>query len=69
VVFDTFTVLEIGTYSGFSALAWYEGTRATAAEIVTLELSTEMIEVSTKLFKDLKVDDRIKIVEGPADKT
>ena len=32
-------ILEIGCYSGYSALAWYEGTKETQAEIVTLELS------------------------------
>ncbi|KAH6658495.1 putative SAM-dependent O-methyltransferase [Truncatella angustata] len=63
------TVLEIGAYSGYSALAWYEGTKDTKAEIVTLELSPKMIAASRKTFKDYGVEDRVKLIEGPADQT
>ena len=59
-------VLEIGTFTGFSALAWYEGTRATNAEIVTLDVRGEVLNFTRKYFKDLGVDDRITVVEGPA---
>lgn len=60
------TVLEVGTFTGFSALAWYEGTRATKAEIVTLDVRGEVLNFTRKIFKDLGVDDRIKVIEGPA---
>lgn len=62
-------VLEIGCYSGYSALAWYEGTRDTQAEIVTLELSPKMVAASRAAFKKYGVEDRIKLIEGPADQT
>ncbi|MCJ1360923.1 hypothetical protein MMC16_000018 [Acarospora aff. strigata] len=59
-------ILEIGCYSGYSALAWYEGTKSTKAEIITLELSPEMIAASRKTFDKYNVNDRIKLIEGPA---
>ncbi|KAL2140869.1 hypothetical protein VTI28DRAFT_3160 [Corynascus sepedonium] len=62
-------VLEIGCYSGYSALAWYEGTRDTQAEIVTLEYSKKMIAASREAFKKYGVDDRVKLIEGPAEQT
>ncbi|KAL2367739.1 hypothetical protein RJZ57_007894 [Blastomyces gilchristii] len=54
-------ILEIGTYSGYSALAWYEGTKATQAEIITLELSPEMIAAARGIF------DKLKTLEGTFD--
>ena len=62
-------VLEVGTFTGFSALAWYEGTRATKAEIITLDVRGEVLNFTRKMFSDLGVDDRIKVVEGPAAST
>jgi len=59
-------VLEIGTFTGFSALAWYEGTRATKAEIVTMDVRGEVLAFTRKAFHDLGVDDRIQVIEGPA---
>ena len=59
-------MLEIGTFTGFSALAWYEGTRATGAEIVTLDVRGEVLAFTQAKFADLGVDDRIQIIEGPA---
>ncbi|KAK4174352.1 S-adenosyl-L-methionine-dependent methyltransferase [Triangularia setosa] len=62
-------ILEIGCFSGYSALAWYEGTRDTKAEIVTLEYSPKMIAASREAFKKYGVGDRVKLVEGPAEET
>lgn len=62
-------VLEVGTFTGFSALAWYEGTRATNAEIVTLDNRSDVLAATAKMFKEVGVDERIKVVEGPAAKT
>ncbi|KUI65975.1 Caffeoyl-CoA O-methyltransferase [Cytospora mali] len=62
-------VLEIGAYSGYSALAWYEGTKDTQAEIVTLELSPKMIAASRQTFEKYGVGDRVTLIEGPADQT
>jgi predicted O-methyltransferase YrrM len=62
-------ILEIGCYSGYSALAWYEGTRSTNAEIITLELSQVMIDASKEAFEKFGVTDRVKLIEGPADQS
>ena len=62
-------MLEIGTYTGFSAVAWYDGTRATKAEIVSLDLECEVVEHARKYFKEVGVDDRITVIEGPAAET
>ncbi|KAL8822077.1 MAG: hypothetical protein Q9191_007181 [Dirinaria sp. TL-2023a] len=59
-------VLEVGTFTGFSALAWYEGTRATQAEIITLDVRGEVLAFTRSKFQEMGVDDRIQILEGPA---
>ncbi|KAL8759747.1 MAG: hypothetical protein Q9199_000553 [Rusavskia elegans] len=59
-------VLEIGSYSGYSALAWYEGTKSTKAEIITLELSPEMIAATRKTLDTYNLNDRVSLIEGPA---
>ncbi|KAH0420829.1 hypothetical protein CcaCcLH18_13790 [Colletotrichum camelliae] len=50
-----------------TALAWYEGTKDTKAEIITLELSPKMIAASKEAFAMFGVNDRVKLIEGPAD--
>lgn len=62
-------ILEIGCYSGYSALAWYEGTKDTQAEIITLELSQVMVDASKTAFEKAGVTDRVKLIEGPAEKS
>ncbi|XP_044714532.1 o-methyltransferase domain-containing protein [Hirsutella rhossiliensis] len=42
-------ILEIGCYTGYSALAWYEGTRKTNAEIISLEADPKMIAASRNI--------------------
>ena len=59
-------IIEIGCYSGFSAAAWYEGTKQNQAQITTLELNSDMIRASQELFTTLGINDRIKLMEGPA---
>ncbi|KAI3318572.1 O-methyltransferase [Xylariaceae sp. AK1471] len=59
-------VLEIGCYTGYSALAWYEATEKNKAEIITLELDPKMIAASRETFNKFKLNDRVKLVEGPA---
>ena len=65
----TWLVLEIGTYTGVSALAWYDGTRASKAEIVTLDIRADLLERTRTFFKQLGVDDRITSIAGPAAET
>ncbi|KAK4696556.1 hypothetical protein P7C71_g1389, partial [Lecanoromycetidae sp. Uapishka_2] len=62
-------LLDVGTFTGFSALAWHEGTRATKAEIVTLDVGGETLNTTRKFFKDVGVDDRVTTVEGQAAST
>ncbi|KAI4103537.1 MAG: hypothetical protein L6R37_003754 [Teloschistes peruensis] len=62
----TRSVLEIGCFTGYSALAWYEGTTSTKAEIITLELDQKMIAASRRTFDKYKLNDRVKLIEGPA---
>lgn len=62
-------VLEVGTFTGFSAIAWYEGTKQTQAEIVTLDVRSDILIAARQVFKDLGVDNRIKVVEGAAIET
>lgn len=62
-------MLEVGTYTGFSAVAWYDGTRANKAEIVTLDIRNEVLDRTRKFFKELEVDDRITVIAGPAAET
>lgn len=54
---------------GISALAWYEGMRATKVEIVTLDVGGEILNITRKFFKETQVDDRITTIEGPAAST
>lgn len=62
----TIAVLEIGCYTGYSALAWYKATEATKAEIITLELDPKMIAASQRTFDKYKLNDRITLIKGPA---
>ncbi|KAI0415255.1 O-methyltransferase [Xylaria grammica] len=51
-----------------SALAWDEATE-NKAEIITLELDPKMIAVSRETFNKHNLNDRVKLVEGPADES
>ncbi|KAI1097410.1 O-methyltransferase [Jackrogersella minutella] len=59
-------ILEIGCYSGYSALAWYESTQKTEAEIITLELDPKMIAASRRTMEKYGLNDRVTLIEGPA---
>ncbi|KAL8982147.1 MAG: hypothetical protein Q9205_003257 [Flavoplaca limonia] len=59
-------ILEIGSYSGYSALAWYEGTKRTKADIILLELSPEMIAATRRTLDTYNLNDRVTLIEGPA---
>ncbi|KAL5391861.1 hypothetical protein DPSP01_001150 [Paraphaeosphaeria sporulosa] len=59
-------ILEIGCYSGYSALAWYEATKQTNAEIITLELDPKMIAASRRTIAKYKMADRVHLIEGKA---
>ncbi|MCJ1379247.1 hypothetical protein MMC17_002347 [Xylographa soralifera] len=59
-------ILEIGCYTGYSALAWYESTTSTQAEIITLEIDPKMIAASRRTFDKYDLNDRVRLIEGPA---
>ena len=65
----TISVLEIGCYTGYSAMAWYESTVSTQAEIITLELDPKMIAASRRTFDKYKLNDRVSLIEGPAEES
>ncbi|KAI0466490.1 O-methyltransferase [Xylaria cf. heliscus] len=59
-------ILEIGCFTGYSALAWYESTKQTGAEIITLELDPKMIAASRRTFDKYRLNDRVTMIEGDA---
>lgn len=62
----TSSVLEIGSYSGYSALAWYAGTKRTKADLILLELSSDMIAATRRTLDTYNLNDRVTLIEGPA---
>lgn len=58
-------VLEIGSYTGYSALAWYKSTVSTQAEVITLELDPKMIAASRRMFEQYKLKYWVTPIEGP----
>ncbi|KAH8163412.1 hypothetical protein CIB48_g4822 [Xylaria polymorpha] len=62
-------ILEIGSYSGFSAVAWFEATAKTNTEIVTLEIEPRMVNATKRNIEKYKMQDRVKLIEGPAQDT
>lgn len=60
------TVLGIRCYTGYSALACYEGTKNTRAEIITLKLGPKMIAANRITFDKYGLKHRIKLLERPA---
>ena len=62
-------VLEFGAYTGYSALAWYEGTVGTGAEITTLELDPSMVAATRRTLERYGIGDRVTLIEAPAQET
>jgi caffeoyl-CoA O-methyltransferase len=59
------TIVEIGTYAGYSALAMAEGMPA-GGRIVTLELDPERAEFARRQIAASPHEGRIEVVVGPA---
>lgn len=66
---NTMVVLEIGCYTGYSALTWHEATVGTGAEIISLELDPKMIAASKRTFSRYDIEDRVQLIEGPAEES
>lgn len=58
-------VVEVGTFTGFSALMMAEGL-PDDGEIVTLEISGEYAGIALRYFARSPVGGRIKLLQGPA---
>lgn len=58
-------VLEVGTFTGYSALSMAEGL-SDDGELVTLDLDSRCIELAKKYFEKSAHGKKIKLVEGPA---
>ncbi|KAL4956621.1 S-adenosyl-L-methionine-dependent methyltransferase [Aspergillus filifer] len=58
-------ILELGAFTGVSTLCFYEGSRRTAAQIVSLDLSEEYLQIAEKAFQKYGADDRIQTMKGP----
>lgn len=63
------TVVELGTYVGFSALAWGKMMKdfhsdLTGCKVVTMELSEEFANITSDFIKLAGLDDVVKVVQG-----
>ncbi|KAH8696539.1 O-methyltransferase [Talaromyces proteolyticus] len=59
-------VLEIGTFTGYSALAWKEGMKAVGGEVWTCDVGPRAIAASKEAFAKYDPEGKIHLVEGPA---
>ena len=59
------TVLEIGTYTGYSAIALAKGLKENG-KLYTLEFNEEHEEMATKYFKKAGLKDKIELIIGNA---
>ncbi|KAF3086302.1 hypothetical protein TWF569_004865 [Orbilia oligospora] len=63
-------VLEVGCFTGFSALALAEALKGIdGAKIITMDIDPGTGEIARKAFKDAGVDHFVSLVLGPAEKT
>ncbi|KAI1353075.1 S-adenosyl-L-methionine-dependent methyltransferase [Xylaria sp. FL0043] len=60
-------VLDIGCYTGLSAIAMYQGTRDTGADVTTIEYDAKLASLARQTFARHGFDDRIRVAEGPAE--
>jgi len=58
-------ILEIGTYTGYSAICLAKGLQE-GGELITIDLNDELSEISTTYFKNAGMEDRIRLLTGDA---
>lgn len=58
-------ILEIGTFTGYSAICLARGLRE-GGKLITLEINDELADFSRSYFRKAGVDDRIELVTGNA---
>ena len=62
-------ILDIGSFSGYSALAWKEGMKALGGEVWTLEKDPVMVDACAKALEKYDAEGKIHLVPGPATDT
>lgn len=62
-------ILEIGCFSGFSALVWAECVPSSGGEVISLEIDKEMIAMANKAIREQDMQDMITVIPGPAAET
>ncbi|KAI0434085.1 S-adenosyl-L-methionine-dependent methyltransferase [Xylaria sp. FL1042] len=60
-------VLDIGCYTGLSAIAMHQGTHETRADIITIEYDAKLASLARETFAKHGFDDRIHVAEGRAE--
>lgn len=58
-------ILEIGTYTGYSAICLARGLR-TDGKLITIEVNEELRSTALRYFKQAGLEDRIQLINGPA---
>jgi predicted O-methyltransferase YrrM len=58
-------ILEIGTYTGYSAICLARGLRETG-KLITIEKNDELIQYPLKYFKESGLDSKIELITGNA---
>ncbi|KAF7716751.1 O-methyltransferase [Penicillium ucsense] len=58
-------ILELGTFTGVSALVFYEATKEAQAEIVSMDMSETYLQYAQDAFRRYGADHQIKTVKGP----
>ena len=62
---DPARILEIGTYTGYSAICLARGLKK-GGRLITLEVNDELRETALSFFKKAGVSDRIEMISGDA---
>ncbi|EME80878.1 uncharacterized protein MYCFIDRAFT_189246 [Pseudocercospora fijiensis CIRAD86] len=60
-------VLDIGCYTGLSAMAWYEGTAASRGQIITIEMDEALAAKAQARFQSTGHMDRIRVIHASAE--
>jgi caffeoyl-CoA O-methyltransferase len=59
------SIVEIGTYTGYSAICLARGLR-TGGKLITIEINDELARVSNKFFSEAGLDEKIHLINGDA---
>jgi predicted O-methyltransferase YrrM len=62
-------ILDVGTFSGYSALAWLQGMKDTGGQVWTLENDPKMVEASKAAIAKHDKERRVHLIPGAAIET